>query len=82
MLQVGGDLDLAQEAVHPDEVAARSGCSTLSATWRSCLMSCARQTVAMPPWPEFALDGVAVGDSGGEALDDIGHRDLILCAVP
>ncbi len=50
MLQLGRDPDLAQEpfgAEHRGE----SGCSTFTATWRSCLTSCARKTVAIPPRP-------------------------------
>ena len=31
---------------------------------------------------QLALEAIAIGDSGGEARYDIGHRDLILCAVP
>ena len=50
MLEVRGDLDLAQEALDAEH-GAESGSRTLSATSRSCLRSRARYTVAMPPRP-------------------------------
>ena len=50
VLEPGRGLDLAQEALRAERRAS-SGWSTLSATGRSCLMSRARYTVAMPPRP-------------------------------
>ena len=50
MLQIGGGLDLARNRSAPI-TAASSGRRTLMATFRSCLRSWARYTVAMPPCP-------------------------------
>jgi hypothetical protein len=44
-------LPLAREPVAPRLAAPRSGCRTLMVTSRSCVWSCARHTVAMPPAP-------------------------------
>ena len=73
MLQAGGDGDLAKEPLGARATAASSGCSTLSATLRRCLRSSARYTVAMPPWPELALDAVAVGEGGYQTGRRAGH---------
>ena len=43
------------------------------ATGRSCLRSLAKYTVAHPALPQFALDGVAVGEGGAEVVEGA-HR--------
>ena len=45
-----------------------SGRSTLRATLRSWRRSWARNTTAMPPSAQLALDGVAAGEAGVEAV--------------
>ncbi len=69
-MQRGGEVDLAQEPLRPSLVAT-SGRSTLMATWRLCLRSRARNTVAMPPRPELTLDGVSVDQGLPELFEEV-----------
>ena len=70
MVEPGGDLDLAKEALGPS--AASSGRRTLTATFRSCLRSSARYGCHAAA-TEFPLDGVAVGEGGLQAFERVGH---------
>ena len=65
MLQPGGDLDLAEEAVGP-EGGGSSGRSTFTATLRSVLQVLGQVDGGHAALAELALDAVAVGEGGGE----------------
>ena len=71
MGEVGGDLDLAEEAVGAQREAS-SGCSTLRATGRCAGVAGEVDRGHAAP-AELALEGVAVGESGLEVREEVGQ---------